>query len=133
MKEHDSDDSDEEMKTYKVILVGESDVGKTCIMHRFIKDIFNEYSTPSLTASYAEKIIKLNKYKGKEIQFGIWDTAGQEKFRALSKNFFQKARAAIIVYDITKESSFEEIKKFWYNHVIESCPQELNKSLLFFN
>ena len=130
MKEYDSDD-EEEMITYKVILVGESDVGKTCIRHRFVKGVYKENSSPSLTASYAEKIIKLEKYRGKEMQFGIWDTAGQEKFRSLSKNFFQNATAAILVYDITKESSFEEIRKFWYNHVIESCPRELNKSLFF--
>ena len=130
MKEYDSDD-EEEMPTYKVILVGESNVGKTSIMYRFTKGDFKENSSPSLTASYAEKTIKLEKYKGKEIQFGIWDTAGQEKFRSLSKNFFQNATAAILVYDITKESSFEEIKKFWCNHVIECCPQELNKSLFY--
>ena len=128
MKEIDSDDEDE-MKTYKVILVGETNVGKTCIMTRFIKGIFKENSTSSLTAIYAEKIIKLDKYGGKEIQFGLWDTAGQEKFRALSKNFFQNASAAILVYDITKESTFEEIKNFWYNNVIEHCSQEINKSL----
>ena len=128
MKEHDSDD-EEEMNTYKVILVGESDVGKTCIMYRFTKDVFKENSSPSLTASYAEKIIKLKKYGEKEIQFGIWDTVGQEKFRSISNNFFLNANAAILVYDITKKSSFEEIKKFWYNHVIENCPRELNKSL----
>ena len=62
------------------------------------------------------------------MQFGIWDTAGQEKYRSLSKNFFQNASVALIVYDITNESTFEEIKKFWYNNVIESCPKRINKS-----
>ena len=126
MKEYDSDE--EEDIIYKVILVGESNVGKTCIMHRFIKGTFKDNSTPSLSASYAEKNIQLKKYKDKEMQFGIWDTAGQEKYRSLSKNFFQNASVALIVYDITNESTFEEIKKFWYNNVIESCPKRINKS-----
>ena len=55
------------------------------------------------------------------------------KYRSLAKNFFQNATAAIIVYDITLKSSFEEIKKFWYNLVINSCPQGINKFLSFFN
>ena len=132
MKEKDSDD-EEEMPTYKVIVVGESGVGKTSIMNRLIKDNFTEDITPSSSAIYAEKIIKLDKFKGKVLQFGIWDTVGQEKFRSVTKSYFRKATAAIIVYDITKKHSFEEIKNFWYNHVIECSPEGVNMFLFFFN
>ena len=132
MKEKDSDD-EEEIKTYKVILVGESAVGKTSIMNRFLKDNFKENLTPSSSASYAEKTIKLSKYKGKEMNFGIWDTVGQEKFRSVVKNYFQNATAALLVYDITKKSSFLEIEKFWYDHIIQYCPKGVNKYILFFN
>ena len=132
MREKDSDD-EEDIPTYKVILIGESGVGKTSIMNRFIKDNFKESMTPSSSATYAEKTIKLEKYKGKTLQFGIWDTVGQEKFRSVTKNYFQKATAALIVYDITNKHSFEEIKKFWYNHVIVCCPYGINKFLFFFN
>ena len=132
MKEKDSDD-EEEIPTYKIILVGESGVGKTSIMNRFLKDNFKENIIPTSSAYYAEKTIKLEKYKGKTLQFGIWDTVGQEKYRSLTKNFFVKATAALIVYDIMKKNSFEEIKKFWYNQVIEYSPEEINKFLFFFN
>ena len=131
MKEKDSDD-EEEIKTYKVILVGESTVGKTSIMNRFLKDCFQENLTQSSSASYVEKTINLNKYKGKKIQFGIWDTVGQEKFRSLARHYFRNATAAILVYDITKKNTFLEIKNFWYNHTIQHSPQGINK-FLFFN
>ena len=130
MKEKDSDDENE-IITYKVILVGESTVGKTSIINRFLKDSFQENLTQSSSASYAEKTIKLNKYKGKEMHFGIWDTVGQEKFRSLAKMYFQNATAAILVYDITKKITFLEIEKFWYNHVIQHSPEGINKFLFF--
>ena len=109
MKEKDSDDEEDNyvykemfaITTYKVILVGESGVGKTCIMNRLIKNEYKNNTSATLSASYVEKSIVLEKYNGKKINFGIWDTIGQEKYRSLAKNYFQKATAAIIVYDIT--------------------------------
>ena len=86
MKEIDSEDEDE-MTIYKVILVGETNVGKTCIMTRFIKGIFKENLGASLSASYAEKIIKLDKFGGKEIQFGIWEQQAR-KISFFIKKFF---------------------------------------------
>ena len=140
MKEKDSDDEEDNyiykeifsMKTYKVILVGESGVGKTCIISYFSKGKAQENCETTLASEYVEKTIELSKYGGKKIKFGIWDTVGQEKYRVMTKNFFVNASAAIIVYDITKKESFEEIKKFWYSHVIEYCPEGINK-FLFFN
>ena len=136
MKEKDSDDEeeieDEEEIRYEVILIGESGVGKKSIMKSILKDNFKENMEPTISIAYAEKNIKLEKYKGKILQFGIWDTPGQEKYRSLTKNFFPKATAALLVYDTTKKNSFEEIKNFWYNQVIEYCPEDKNNFYFFF-
>ena len=137
MKEKDSDDEEDnyiynEMfskKAYKVILVGESGVGKTCIVTHFTEGKMQEYCEATVSSQYAEKTIKLDKYGGRNITFGIWDTVGQERYRGMTKNFFVNAYAAIIVYDITKRKSFEEIKKYWYEHVIDCCPKGINKFL----
>ena len=67
----------------------------------------------------------------KKIKFGIWDTVGQEKYKGMTKNFFVKASAAVLVYDITKKRSFEEIKNFWYAHAIACCPEGINKFKFF--
>ena len=66
-------------------------------------------------------------FNGKKIQFNIWDTVGQERFRSVTKTFYNNAKVAILVYDVTREKSFEEIKNFWYNDIKSYSPQ--NKSL----
>ena len=114
---------------YKVILIGESGVGKTCIIVRFISDEFNE--TISTTgASYASKFITFEEYN-KTVQYQIWDTAGQEKYRGLTKIFYKDARIVILVYDVTRRATFEEIKNYWYNQIKENSPKEISKSILF--
>ena len=114
----------------KVVIIGESGVGKTCIISRFIQDTFNPSEVPTLSASFVEKTIEFKEYDGKEIKFLIWDTAGQERFRSIGKIFYNEAKAVIMVYDITNEKSLEEIKKYWYNQIIEHSPKDINKSFL---
>ena len=63
------------------------------------------------------------------MQFNIWDTAGQEKFRSLSRIFYKDASAAILVYDITNKKSFEEIKNYWVGQLREHAQENINKFL----
>ena len=116
----------ENEKICKVILIGESGVGKTSIIVRFISDDFSPYLHSTTGASYASKIIDFNDY-GKKVQFQIWDTAGQEMYRGLTKIFYKDAKIVILVYDITKKQSFEEIKKYWYNQIKENSSEEISK------
>ena len=108
------------MGLIKVILVGESTVGKTCIMVRFIEDKFNE-TLASIGTQFGKKTIEINNEK---ITFAIWDTAGQEKYRALAKIFYKDAHVIIFVYDITNKKSFDEIKNYWYNEAKENVEEE---------
>ena len=117
-------DNNNKIKIYKVCLVGESGVGKTCIIDRFVKNIFREDEPPTVSASYSEKLIQLDDYT---IKFNIWDTAGQEKYRAIGKLFYKDANAAILVYDITNKKSFDEIKKYWYEEIKANTPENTNK------
>ena len=114
----------------KVVLIGESSVGKTSIINRFTKEKYNPNEVSSLSASYTEKSIELDEYEGKIVKFDIWDTAGQERFRSIGKIFYNDANVVIFVYDITDINSFEEIKKFWYNQVLEHAPQNIHKFFL---
>ena len=61
------------------------------------------------------------------IQFEIWDTAGQEKYRSLAKVFYKNASACILVYDITKKDTFQELKNFWINEVTSNAPENMSK------
>ena len=120
-------DEDDDAQTCKVVLLGESGVGKTCIIARFINNTFEENLISTTGASYAGKTMTFDEYDGKSIKFEIWDTAGQEKYRSLTKIFYKDAGAAILVYDITRKESFEEIQKYWYNQIKEFAPKNISK------
>ena len=121
------EDDDEGAQTCKVVLLGESGVGKTCIIARFINNTFEENLISTTGASYAGKTMTFEEYGGKSIKFEIWDTAGQEKYRSLTKIFYKDAGAAILVYDITRKESFEEIQKYWINQIKEFAPKNISK------
>ena len=94
----------------KVALLGDSGVGKTCIIKRYTEDEYDENSTTTAGASYSQRILEIN---GKNIQLDLWDTAGQEKYRSLGRRFYKDAYIICLVYDITNASSFENLKNIW--------------------
>ena len=120
---------------HKVVLIGESGVGKTCIIAQFINKSFSEGTLSSLTAQFIKKNLKIS--EGKELTFDIWDTAGQEQHRAIARMYYSDAKAVILVYDITNRKSFEEIKNYWYLQVVEKGSSDVifalaaNKSDLY--
>ena len=117
------------LKIFKICLVGEYGVGKTCIINRFVKNEFDIDENPTLAASYVQKNVKLDDEK--IIRFHIWDTAGQEKYRSIAKIFYKDAKAAILVYDITNQKSFDEIKNYWYEQIKNNTPENINKFLFY--
>ena len=117
------------LKIFKICLVGESGVGKTCIINRFVKNEFDIDENATLAASYVQKNVKLD--DDTIIRFHIWDTAGQEKYRSIAKIFYKNAKAAILVYDITSQKSFDEIKNYWYEQIKNNTPENINKFLFY--
>ena len=100
----------------KMILVGDSGVGKTSIIKRYLNKFSKNIST-TISTSYSNKLEIVNDYK---INFQIWDTVGQEQYRSLNSLFFKDAHICLMVYDITKESSFRSIKDYWYQAIINN-------------
>ena len=101
----------------KVVLLGESGVGKTCIIARFINDKFDPNVITSLTNQFVIKTIELP--DGKNIATHLWDTAGQEKYRSINRIYYKSAKVVILVYDFTDKKSFDEIKNYWYGQIKE--------------
>ena len=114
----------------KVILVGESGVGKTCLIVRFINNVFFEGSPSTTGANYASKVLEFKEYKN-SLQYDIWDTAGEERYRGLAKIFYKDAAIAILVYDITKRKTFEEIQNYWYKQIKDNSSSNISKIILF--
>ena len=109
----------DEPEPVKVVLLGESGVGKTSIISQFVSKIFKPKSSTSLSAQFTSKVIDFPDYR-KSIRFDIWDTVGQEKYRSLTKIFYKDAKIIIFVYDITTEYSFNALKEYWYNETVNN-------------
>ena len=107
-------------ESFKVVLIGETGVGKTSIITQFMDQTFQEDQQSTTGGTYSTKSVIYN--GNKELKFEIWDTAGQERYRALTKMFYKDANAAVLVYDITRKDSFEEIQNYWSNQIKESSP-----------
>ena len=103
---------------FKLVLVGDSGVGKSCIMHHFMYNRFKKDTTQTIGVDFSAKNINVN---NQDIKLQIWDTAGQEKFRSLNKLFFKDAKIAIIVIDITQKKTFKAVDEFWYPYIREIC------------
>ena len=108
-------------KELKVILLGECGVGKTNIILRYIQDKFDEDSITTTGSSY---IMKKKKKDNITYRLNIWDTAGQEKFRSVTRMFLQEANIILLVYSIVDELSFEGLD-YWYNTVIDNCGNDV--------
>lgn len=98
----------------KVVLVGESNTGKTCIINQFVCGKFIDTTATIGTPLFHKKVQCEN---GDVVKLCIWDTSGQEKYRAINKIYYKDAKIVILVYDITDRKSFIEIKEYWYNEI----------------
>ena len=103
--------NEEDILDIKLILLGETGVGKTSIIKRYINDEFDPTTTTSLTTSYVGKLIEKD---NKKIKLNIWDTVGQEKFRSISQLFLKNTKIVIMVYSIISQESFDNLD-YWLN------------------
>ncbi|CAG9317472.1 unnamed protein product [Blepharisma stoltei] len=105
----------------KVVILGDSGVGKSSIILRFVYDDFKGETDSTIGAAYKGKVYQHNNCN---IQFNIWDTAGQEKFKSLAKMYYRDATAAILVYDITNSQTYDGLKE-WYRELKEFGPEDI--------
>ena len=111
----------------KVILLGESGVGKTNLINIVTGVEFNENEGSTSTSTFSMK--KLN-VGGKVHRIKLWDTIGQEKLRTLTKLFYNNSKIVIFVYDITHQDSFEELKNYWVKDVEEKLGKNIIKGIV---
>ena len=112
--------------TIKLLVVGDSSVGKTNFISMFIENKFNQ---AYMTTSGMDLRTSSIEVKNKKIRVQLWDTAGQEKYRAITKNLFLKVQAALIVYDITNEETFNNLKT-WVRSIKEECGKQIQMLII---
>jgi len=117
--------NDENLLSFKVVLVGDICVGKTSIVQKYINNSFDEKYTQTKGSIFATKDILIKGYK--KFQLHIWDIAGKKDYRDKVKFYYKDASAIIFVYDITNEKTFQELENFWINEVKENTSGEISK------
>ena len=111
---------------FKLLIIGESGVGKTCLLLRFTDDSFTANHLTTIGIDFKIKIINL---ENKLIKLQIWDTAGQERFRTITKTYYKGAHGIILTYDVTDQNSFKNIRN-WIKQIEANAQTNVRKVLV---
>ncbi|CAJ0589389.1 hypothetical protein GCK32_003343 [Trichostrongylus colubriformis] len=111
---------------FKLLLIGDSGVGKSCLLLRFADDTYTESYISTIGVDFKIRTIELD---GKTIKLQIWDTAGQERFRTITSSYYRGAHGIIVVYDITDQESFNNVKQ-WLQEIDRYACENVNKLLV---
>jgi len=111
---------------FKLLLIGDSGVGKSCLLLRFADDTYTESYISTIGVDFKIRTIDL---QGKTVKLQIWDTAGQERFRTITSSYYRGAHGIIIVYDITDQVSFNNVKQ-WLQEIDRYACDNVNKLLV---
>ena len=113
--------SDNSKITYKIIIIGDSAVGKTCIFKKITSNTFNEKSISTIGMDRRTLFFTIKDSKGSdlEIEVQLWDTAGQERFRSITATYYKSSQGLLLMYDITKRETFSNVEN-WIENVNDS-------------
>ena len=103
---------------YKVLLLGDTTVGKTCFLMKYTDKTFQDIHMATIGLDYRLKTMTLK--SGKDIKLQIWDIAGQDRFRAITKNYYKGSHGIILIYDVTNLQTFENVKN-WVSQIREEA------------
>jgi Ras-related protein Rab-2A len=106
---------------FRVIIVGDTGVGKSCMLLRFTEDRFKEQHNVTIGVEFGSRAIKVD---GQNIKLQIWDTAGQESFRSITRSFYRKADGVILMYDITARHTFENCSD-WLDEIKQNSSLDI--------
>ena len=112
---------------FKVIIIGDSGVGKSSLMSRFADDLYSESYISTIGVDFKIRTLTID---GKVIKMQIWDTAGQERFRTITSSYYRGSHGVMVVYDITDAESFESVKNMWLSEIAKSAGDDVCKFLV---
>ena len=112
---------------YKIVILGDTSVGKTCFFNRYVDNTFEEKTLGTIGIEYRLKNVQLE--NGSTIKLQIWDTAGQERFNSISKSYYRGAHAIILIFSVTNKKSFENVKT-WVNQIKEETNEKITLILV---
>ena len=107
---------------YKILILGDTQVGKSCFLTRYADNSFQDEYLSTIGMDY--KIKNYQAEDGSTIKLYIWDTAGQDRFRSITRNYYKGADGIILIYDITKQDTFENVRN-WINNIKDEAPDRV--------
>lgn len=108
----------------KIILLGPSGCGKSCLLHRFVKNEWRVLSSQTIGVEFASRIVKVGTQgRRKRVKLQLWDTAGTERFRSVSRSYYRGAAGAVLVYDVASQASFNQLPTFLNDARALASPQ----------
>ena len=111
---------------FKIVIIGDSGVGKTNLIGRYLKNEYKEDSKATVGVEFGEKKYEIN---GLKIKAQIWDTAGQERYRAITSVYYKGAKGGLIVFDLSSKSTFQNVEK-WFNEIKKTADPTINLILI---
>ena len=111
---------------FKVLLLGNSDVGKSSMLLRFVDSVWNDAFIPTIGVDFKVKTLEIN---NKRVKMQIWDTAGQERFRTVVSTYFRGAHGILLLYDVTNKDSFKNLEN-WLIEIEKNSNQKVLKILI---
>ena len=111
---------------FKIVIIGDSGVGKTNLIGRYLKNEYKEDSKATVGVEFGEKKYEIN---GLKIKAQIWDTAGQERYRAITSMYYKGAKGGLIVFDLSSKSTFQNVEK-WFNEIKKTADPTINLILI---
>ena len=121
----DKEQEEEYYRLYKILLLGDVAVGKSCLLLRYCENSFQESHLSTIGLDFRLKTISLE--NNRKIRIQIWDTAGEDRFRAITKNYYKGAHGIILIYDVTDQQSFQHIKDW-----VDKIKEESNEGVIIY-
>ena len=122
MTEQESEDN---FRLYKILLLGDSAVGKSCLLLRYCENSFQESHLTTIGLDFRLKTIILEDKRKIKVQ--IWDTAGEDRFRAITRNYYRGANGILLIYDVTDQQSFEHVRDW-----VEKIKEETSEGIIIY-
>ncbi|GFZ01846.1 RAB GTPase homolog A5B [Actinidia rufa] len=119
-------EDDEQEYLFKIVVIGDSAVGKSNLLSRFARDEFDLHSKATVGVEFQTQVLEVD---GKEVKAQVWDTAGQERFRAVTSAYYRGAVGALIVYDISRRTTFDSVKR-WLEELDTHCDTTVARMLV---
>ena len=111
---------------FKALVIGDSGVGKSCLLLRFAQDKYEQNYLSTVGVDYYNRTINID---GKRVQLQMWDTAGQERFRTITRSYYRGSQGIVVVYDVTDNATFENVKH-WLDEIEKNAGSEVIKLLV---